>query len=544
MSARRIGPYEILEKIGSGGMGDVYLARRDASERVFAIKVLPASLAREPGFVDRFNREIEAMRKFKNPHIVELYESGVEGEEYYYAMEYVAGETLMSLMRREKRLPWQRAVDIAIQVCLALKAAHDNGVIHRDLKPSNLLVTPEGTVKLTDFGVAQVFASNRLTATGGIIGTAEYMSPEQAQGKRAGKQSDLYSLGAVMYAMIAGRTPFSGSTAVEVIQKHKFGLFDRPRLFVPDLPMRIEETICRLLEKDPDKRFPDALVLLRHLEQLVRLEDFSATGVTLTADLPVESGTTTVAADGGDRMAASRHPGPATLMKSLVRDELDSSSHAGWLSSLFNNTYFLVAVLALLVAGGYWKFRPHAPTPQEMFNEGARLLAQDPGSEWLRAKREFFEPLLERDADTWREPLAPLMLKIELYERSRKARGSRGARDEAARSEADRLLQLALEYRRMGDVRRAERTLAALYPLLAGDKQNSNLFDLTGQLLAEVRKQLAAVDDRNAMLESALDRAAAQADSGSLSAAREVWQGIIELYADDESAAEFVKRAR
>src|SRR5262249_23018454 len=215
-----------------------------------------------------------AMRKLRNPHIVELYESGVDGENYYYAMEYVAGETLMSLMRREKRVPWERAVEISAQICQALKAAHDAGIIHRDLKPSNLMVTPEGSIKLTDFGVAQVFASSRLTATGGIIGTAEYMSPEQAQGKRAGKQSDLYSLGAVLYAMVTGRTPFSGKTAVEVIQKHKFGLFDRPRMYVPDLPPRVDDTICRLLEKEPEKRFPDAFVLLRHLDQLVRREEF------------------------------------------------------------------------------------------------------------------------------------------------------------------------------------------------------------------------------------------------------------------------------
>src|SRR4029077_17855340 len=134
-------------------MGNVYLGRQDESGRIVAVKVLSASLAREEGFVDRFNREIDAMRKLQKSTIVELFESGVEGENYYYAMEYVAGETLMSLMRRERRIPWQRAYEIAIQVCQALKAAHDAGIIHRDLKPSNLLVSPEGAVKLTDFGV-------------------------------------------------------------------------------------------------------------------------------------------------------------------------------------------------------------------------------------------------------------------------------------------------------------------------------------------------------------------------------------------------------
>src|SRR5262245_12630164 len=285
----RIGPYQILEKLGSGGMGTVYLGKNTENGRLVALKVLTASLAREAGFVERFNREIDAMRKLKNPHIVELYDAGVENENYYYAMEYVPGETLMGILRREKRIPWEKAVEFASQICQALKAAHDAGIIHRDLKPSNLLVTPEGIVKLTDFGVAQVFASNRLTVTGGIIGTAEYMSPEQAQGRRAGKPSDLYSLGAVLYAMVTGRTPFSGSTAVEVIQKHKFGLFDRPRMYLPDLPQRVDDAICRLLEKNPEKRFPDALVLLRHLEQIVRLEEFAATGVTLAGEVMEDS---------------------------------------------------------------------------------------------------------------------------------------------------------------------------------------------------------------------------------------------------------------
>src|SRR5579872_1163773 len=430
MSARRIGPYEILEKIGSGGMGDVYLARRDASERVFAIKVLPASLAREPGFVDRFNREIEAMRKFKNPHIVELYESGSEGENYYYAMEYVSGETLMSLLRREKRLPWPRVFDIAIQICQALKAAHDNGIIHRDLKPSNLLVTPEGTVKLTDFGVAQVFASNRLTVTGGIIGTAEYMSPEQAQGRRASKQSDLYSLGAVMYAMTTGRTPFSGSTAVEVIQKHKFGLFDRPRLYVPDLPVRVEETICRLLEKEPEKRFPDALVLLRHLEQILRLEEFAATGVTLSGEVSHQAGGATPAAGAPEQVQASQHPGPATLMQSLIRGEIAREAEGGALARLFNNTYVLLALLALVIAGGFWWFRPHKLSTKDMeamFQRGSAIIGQEePGPEWLRAKADYLDPLMKDDPDAWRERVAPLLNKIELYELTRRGRAGRG----------------------------------------------------------------------------------------------------------------------
>jgi serine/threonine protein kinase len=543
MDPDRIGPYEIRQKLGAGGMGSVYLGRHVETGQLVAVKLLTASLAREPGFVERFNREIDAMRKLKNPHIVELFENGVEGESYYYAMEHVEGETLMGLMRREKRIPWQKALDIAVQICQALKAAHDAGIIHRDLKPSNLLVTPEGVVKLTDFGVAQVFASSRLTVTGGIIGTAEYMSPEQAQGKRAGKQSDLYSLGAVLYAMVTGRTPFSGSTAVEVIQKHKFGLFDRPKMYVPDIPVRVDDTICRLLEKNPEKRFPDALVLLRHLEQIVALEEYAATGVTLAGELPDdESGATRAVTD--DEPASSRHsPGPATIMKTLIRAELDDAK-GGVLSTLFNNTYVLVGLLCLVVAGGFWWFKSGSTTPQELFDQGTALLENEPGPEWLRARRDYFDKLLEIDPDTWRERVDPLLKKIELYELSRPGRSARPSKAEPPKSEAERLLQLALHYKQIGETARAERILWALHDLLAGDEDETRLYELTGQLLDELGGNAAAADNRDRMLSAALDRAAKHVEAGSPAEARKIWSGLIELYGDDPSATKFVDEAR
>jgi serine/threonine-protein kinase len=542
MEPERIGPYQLLEKLGSGGMGTVYLGKHLETGRLVAVKLLTASLARETGFVERFNREIDALRKLKNPHIVELFDAGQEGDNYYYAMEYVPGETLMGLMRREKRLPWKQAVEFTMQICQALKAAHDAGIIHRDLKPSNLLLTPEGEIKLTDFGVAQVFASDRLTVTGGIIGTAEFMSPEQAQGKRAGKQSDLYSLGAVLYTMVAGRTPFSGTTAVEVIQKHKFGLFDRPKMYVDELPARVDDTICRLLEKEPSKRFPDALVLLRHLQQVVGLEEFSATGVTLADNSMEEMRGTTVAATGRIESASARPAGPATLMQSLMRAELEGPEK-GVLSALFNNTYVLIALLALLIAGGFLWFRPHQPTPEEVLARCEAVLKQEPGTEWLAVRKDL-HVLLAADREAWGERVEPLLEKIDLYELTRSARGARGPKSAAPRSEGERLLQLALHYRQIGDLPRAERTLAALHALLSGDDGQVQLDELATKLLKEVRGQLAGVDDRDRLLQGSLDRAAAKARAGDLKEAREIWKGIVELYGDDPAAAGFVGQAR
>ncbi|TXT23747.1 MAG: serine/threonine protein kinase bacterial [Planctomycetota bacterium] len=268
VDSKQIGPWEIGKKLGAGGMGTVYLGTHNETGKQAAVKVLPASLAREEGFVERFKREIASMEQLKSPHIVEFYESGNDGDIYFYAMEYVDGETLTSRLKRDKRIPWQEVIDLCLQICRALKAAHNSGIIHRDLKPSNLMLASDGTVKLTDFGVAQVFASQKLTVTGGIVGTAEYMSPEQAKGQRATKKSDLYSLGAVMYVMLTGRPPFSGKTSLDVIHKHQFATFDRPGLYATDMPRQLEEVVCKLLEKDPDNRYPDSYVLSLRLAEV------------------------------------------------------------------------------------------------------------------------------------------------------------------------------------------------------------------------------------------------------------------------------------
>jgi serine/threonine-protein kinase len=322
-------------------------------------------------------------------------------------------------------------------------------------------------------------------------------------------------------------------------------------MFVPDLPTRVDDTVCRLLEKEPEKRFPDALVLLRHLEQTIRLEDFAKSGATLTDDINRDDGAPTVATNDREEPGSAQHPGPATLMQSLMRAELAEAVRGGFFTALFNNVYVLVVLLALVILGGFWWIRPHGQSPQQsaeqrqqMFDQGAALLEQSPGPEWLRARREFFDPLLAADPETWREPLAPLFKKIELYELTRPARVARASTPAEPKSEPERLLQLAMHYRQIGDLARAERMLAALDAILAGDPGQAHLHELTAQLLAETRKQLATGEDRDQLLKAALDRAQALAGGGADADARKIWSAIIALYADDPAAAEFVSQAR
>lgn len=535
----QVGPYVIHEKIGAGGMGSVYLGRHSSTGQIAAVKVLPASLAQEGGFVERFAREIESMKRLNNPYIVKLYDDGVDGGTYYYAMEYVAGETLTQLLRREKRLPWQRVIEMSIQICQALKSAHDTGIIHRDLKPSNLLVTPDGTVKLTDFGVAQVFATDRLTVTGGIVGTAEFMSPEQAEGKRATKQSDLYSLGAVMYALVTGRPPFSGTTAVDVLQKHRFGRFDPPRLIVPEIPYWFDEIICQLLEKDPAKRFPDAFVLARRLQQVTKKVEL-AEGATIAEGVsfdPSEATVVTGVGDGGG-------PGPATVMQNLVRAELDEMQRPSPLGELFNSTWLQVALLVLLIAGGFWWFHESELTPDEKYAAGMALLEQPEGADWIRARDEFFAPLLQEDPRKWGEKLAEPMRQIGRYELERRTESRRLGRTPAPESEPERLLTLAKAYHASGDLVRAERTLTALTALLEGDADRAALYDHSQSLLESWRKAQAEVEDRYGWVQNALDRAAKLSAEGERDAARRIWSSIVELYAEDPGADSYVQQAR
>lgn len=334
----RIGPYLIERRIGAGGMGNVYLARHEQSKDMVAVKELPASLAREEGFVHRFNREVQAMSKLNCPNIVKLVESGTEGDVYYYAMEYVDGETITTRLRRDKRLPWTEVVELAEQICVGLKHAHDVGVVHRDLKPSNILITKDGVIKIADFGVAQVFAADRLTSTGGVIGTAEFMSPEQVTGSRADKRSDLYSLGAVMYTMLVGQPPFMGATASDIMQKQRFGRFDPPKNYVPDIPSWLNDLVCQLLEKDPDKRPPDAYVTGRRLQEIVKKVELQ--------DSQHPSGPeaeTRVDSDDHDHV-----PG-ATLIRDIFRLDALRGERDDPISRTFNNTWVLAGLLCLLI---------------------------------------------------------------------------------------------------------------------------------------------------------------------------------------------------
>jgi serine/threonine-protein kinase len=278
----RLGPYRVLRKIGRGGMGTVYEGVHVETGQSAAIKLLAADLAHQAGFRERFEGEIETLRKLRHPNIVQLFGFGEQDGLLFYSMELVAGSSLEEQLRRGRCFDWRDAVRIGIDMCHALRHAHDRGVIHRDIKPGNLLVTDDGHVKLSDFGIARLFANLRLTGTGGVMGTAEYMAPEQAEGRPVDPRADLYSLGGVLYVLLTRRPLFQGGSFAEILDKQRTERPEPLGQLAPDVPAEIAQLIEQLLEKDPERRIPNAMLLARRLEAVEQA--VAAVGRTETSD--------------------------------------------------------------------------------------------------------------------------------------------------------------------------------------------------------------------------------------------------------------------
>ena len=264
--------YAIDGPIARGGMADVFLARDQQLDRQVAIKILFPEYARDPNFVERFRREAQNAAMLNHANIVSVYDYGQERGTYFIVMEYVEGQSLRDVLRSEGRMPAMQAARIAAEIAAALDFAHRHGVVHRDIKPGNVLLTPQGQVKVTDFGIAAnpTDAASGLTATGAVIGTATYFSPEQAQGYQVDGRTDVYALGVVLYEMITGRPPFTAESPVAVAMKHVREEPVPPSMMVPDVPPDLERIILTALAKDPRVRYQSAADLRSDLMRFGR----------------------------------------------------------------------------------------------------------------------------------------------------------------------------------------------------------------------------------------------------------------------------------
>jgi beta-lactam-binding protein with PASTA domain/tRNA A-37 threonylcarbamoyl transferase component Bud32 len=262
--------YRIVGPLGAGGMAEVYLAHDDVLDRSVALKVMSGRYADDEEFVERFKREAQSAAALSHPNIVSIYDRGeAEDGTYYIAMEYLPGGTLKDRILKRGALAPRTAAAVALQIAEALRAAHAAGVVHRDIKPHNVLVTDTGDIKVGDFGIARAATSSTMTRTGSILGTAHYISPEQAMGEPVGQGSDLYSLGVVLYEMLTGTLPYDAETSIGIAMKHVNGHLVPPRELNPEVPEGINAVTTKLLAKSPEERYADADELIEDLERVL-----------------------------------------------------------------------------------------------------------------------------------------------------------------------------------------------------------------------------------------------------------------------------------
>jgi serine/threonine-protein kinase len=375
----QIGPFVVDKELGSGAMGAVYRAFYSKLGKDVAIKIIATGLDANPKNLARFEREAAILKVLDHPNIVRLYGTGRYHKKPFYVMEYVAGETLEGVLKRRDRFTWEEVVSLGRQICSALQHAHQQGIVHRDLKPANIMIMPDGTVKLMDFGIAKGLESTQLTTTNCTVGTAAYMSPEQCRGERVlTHKSDLYSLGVMFYELLTGRKPFTVETTLDMFLAHTGGKFERPSRLVLDIPIWLDTLVCQQMEKDPEQRPLDANTVAQALERVQeKVEAQRSAGVevlkTPRMNLPPELRK----ADAADREALQLIRAGAAKKK--VRKRTRPIYERAW--------FVLGAIAALLAAVAaivYVALQP--PNPEQLYAKIRVLMQSENSDNWDAAR--------------------------------------------------------------------------------------------------------------------------------------------------------------
>lgn len=602
MHPERLGPYTIVRLIGRGGMGWVYEGVDERTGEPAAIKVLAASVSHEEGFRQRFEAEIEALRKLNHPNIVRLIGFGQEGDILFYSMELVRGPSLEQELQQGKRFTPREAILMGLQVCAALRHAHDRGIIHRDIKPANLLRTPQGTIKLSDFGIARLFGVTGLTSAGNVLGTVEYMAPEQAEGKRVDHRCDLYSLGAVLYALLAGRPPYRAHSALELLEKKRTEPPDPLRLFNGDVPRELENLIYQLLQRDPERRIGTAIALGRRLEELLRIvaERESAPSATHAREaesgffvltegagppsegLPATEPLPTIAAlpqrvmvspgtelpetketsafriyeESGGTSGTQAEEAPAKQSGRFVvvpPEELGKSEEVAVEPSqplISVQTWVLVG--ALLTIGGIVWYALQPPTADQLYSRVMRRAEAGGIEALLAAEDDIAQFLLRFPEDPRVSKLQQLQNEIELYRLERQfERGLRGQTELGRLAPVERAYLEAIGLLRI-DPELAARKLQALITLYGptnpGKQEASGpahqCVELARRRLARLQQELEK--GQPDVIKAVEDRLKLAEDlrTSDPERARNLCQALIVLYEDKPWASEIIRRAR
>jgi serine/threonine-protein kinase len=409
----KLGSFRLDSIVGSGAMGVVYRGVNEATGKMAAIKVVSGEISQRGRVYDRFMREAEILKQFRHPNIVRFLAVGRYQGTSYIAMEFIQGETLDKVLERRGVLPWREVVDLAVQICEALHYAHEHGVVHRDLKPSNLMVTPEGRLKLTDFGIAKDLDATALTATGRTLGTAAYMAPEQIRGAPAvSHKTDLYALGIVLYQLLVGKPPFEGSSPMILMHNHLNEIPPRPSAKVEEIPVAVDDLVVALMAKDPVDRPWDAAAVAHQLSELKQkvVKGKSVKMVWANDGSPVQNPARLGTAP-SSRNSSSQDGSPSKRDPGRRPKRQAGGGGSRLLTRGVLETAGLVS--ALLVIGGLMVYVAWPPSAKYLYEHAKPLMESDQRSDWLIARNQYINPLNQdhpnhpyrNETDAWRDKI-------------------------------------------------------------------------------------------------------------------------------------------
>jgi serine/threonine-protein kinase len=522
---RRIGPFLLESELGVGGMGIVYRATYEKNGMKCAVKVLAPDMTANDAVNQRFVRETEILKKLQHPNIIRYHGAGQSRTQRFYAMELIEGGSLDRLIKQEGRLPWEQAVDYAIQIARALEHAHNAGIIHRDLKPGNLLISNDGNLKLSDFGIARDTQATALTQAGKTVGTMNYMAPEQISGKSPiNRRTDLYALGCVLFEMLTGRVPFISETQAELLFKHLDEPAPSVRDFNQTVPLGLVRLVEELLAKEQDDRPFDALAVQVRLEEIRTKAREQAEKLKHAATL--------------DAAAMTAGGGKTTVRKKKKRKKKETQAAVPF----WERSWFLGLVLVLLIGGiSYAVMRGRSE--ETLFARAEKVMLSQDASDWIQAEQGLKTMVARYPEGKHAQQGRDWLDQIEMYRTEQRIKTNLKLGKDPT-NEAERLFLSAQQYEKFGDRVTALEKYDAMPKVLPNDEENRPYLNLARRQAEQIRSGLGGATDRTAFIKEQLEQADQLFTEGQKVLAQDKWQAIVRLYGDNAEFEPFTKQAR